>query len=205
MGTKLSQKELDIYVFVDDVLFYEWDPIGFSHDPDFPRDEYRGYLPTVYSKLKQAKSTQDISDYLIEIEKERMGFEPTKESIQRASEVAEKLITYNNVKMSEAPDLVVQYGQRMEDYARIVATGTWFYDKNVPKKIKVYCAPAKYSSRRYNEDDELDESSPIPVTPDGLVYMIYPYGGEEYTLEKAKAWADAQPWGPCVWDKKNKI
>lgn len=201
MGTKLSQKELEIYEHVDDVLFYEWDPIGISDDPSSPRNEYSSYLPTIYSKLSQTIDPKELSDYLIEIEKDRMGFEPTSESIQKSMRIANALISYYRLKIDEDPGTGVQYGRRLEEYERIVATGTWLYDKTIPMKIKIYSSPAKYSCTRYNDEEELDESLSIPVTPDGLIYKIFPGWGEEHTLEKAKAWADGQPWGPCVWDK----
>jgi hypothetical protein len=83
---------------------------------------------------------------------------------------------------------------------RKVATGTWFYDKTIPKPIAVWAKPASEASSRYDEDDKLDESRPIPETRDGFLYVTRPGRGEFLTLEEAKASADAQPWGPVAWD-----
>lgn len=81
----------------------------------------------------------------------------------------------------------------------IVATGTWFYDGTVPRRVTIYTWPARFSGSRFDDDGQLDESKPIPVTPDGLVYRC-DLGGEASTLEEAKALFDAQPWGPAIWD-----
>jgi hypothetical protein len=84
---------------------------------------------------------------------------------------------------------------------RKVATGTWFYDRTVPKPITVWAKPASRSFSRYDDDDQLVESRPIPETKDGFLYSCQPGRGEEFlTIEEAKASADAEPWGPVAWD-----
>lgn len=81
-----------------------------------------------------------------------------------------------------------------------VATGTWFYDGTVPKATVIWAKPAKHSSTRYDDDERLDESRPIPETKDGFLYCLE-WGGPEFlTIEEAKACADAKPWGPVKWD-----
>ena len=82
---------------------------------------------------------------------------------------------------------------------KIVGSGTWCYGGGVAKRIVVRAAPARLSRSRYDEDDRLDERTPIPVTPDGFVYHCDP-GPEGRTLEEAKALADAEPGGPVTWD-----
>ena len=83
---------------------------------------------------------------------------------------------------------------------RKVATGNWFYDGTVPKPTAIWAKPAKHSSTRYDDDDRLDDSRPVPETNDGYLYC--PEGGlpEFLTVEEAKACADAKPWGPVKWD-----
>jgi hypothetical protein len=88
----------------------------------------------------------------------------------------------------------------MSDEFETVATGTWLYDRVVTRQIKIIAKPARFASSRYDDDDQLDEATPVPHTPDGFVYKCVPGGGESATLEEAKAWADAQPWGPVKWD-----
>lgn len=84
-----------------------------------------------------------------------------------------------------------------------VATGTWFYDGTVPRPIAVWAKPASYAYGRFDEDDRLIESRPVPETKDGFLYIFVPgqsYRFEFLTIEEAKAAADAQPWGPVRWD-----
>ena len=92
--------------------------------------------------------------------------------------------------------LPAAYPENMTGQGKIVATGTWLYDRTVPKRITIYAKAARFASSRYDDDDQLDESRPIPETPDGLVYRCDLTGGSHLTLDDAKAWADKQPWGP---------
>jgi hypothetical protein len=83
----------------------------------------------------------------------------------------------------------------------IVATGTWYYDRTVQQQIAVYAKPARLASSRYDEDDQLDESRPIPETRDGFLYFCWPGKSSEHlTPDDAKAEADTKPWGPVKWD-----
>jgi hypothetical protein len=87
------------------------------------------------------------------------------------------------------------------DRDRIVAGGTWLYDGVVPQRVAIYATPARFASSRYDDDDQLDESRPIPTTRDGFLYYCWPWVSSGHlTVEEAKAWADAQPWGPVRWD-----
>lgn len=83
---------------------------------------------------------------------------------------------------------------------RKVATGSWYYDRTVPKPIAIWAKPASQSETRYDDDDQLEESRPIPETSDGFLYCSVPGKGEFLTVDEAKASADAQPWGPVKWD-----
>ena len=85
---------------------------------------------------------------------------------------------------------------------RVVASGTWYYDKSVPRRIEIYAKEARFHSSRFDEyDDQLIESKPIPSTLDGFFYVSsLGWSGEHLTIEEVKAWADAQPWGPVKWD-----
>jgi len=83
---------------------------------------------------------------------------------------------------------------------KLVATGTWYYDGTVPMLNKIYAKLARFASSRYDDDDELDESRPIPGTKDCLLYYCWPGRGEHLTIEDAKKHADAEPWAPVIWD-----
>jgi len=91
----------------------------------------------------------------------------------------------------------------MDDNAELVATGTWLYDQQVPSPISILRKQAKWASSRYDwETDHWDESRPVPDTVDGfLYYCSLGKSGEHLTVDDAKAWADAQPWGPVSWSK----
>jgi hypothetical protein len=84
---------------------------------------------------------------------------------------------------------------------REVATGTWLYSGSVPYPITVWAKPASESYSRYDWDDQLDESRPIPETRDGFLYCTLPGQGEYLTIDDAKTSADSQPWGPVTWNK----
>lgn len=89
----------------------------------------------------------------------------------------------------------------MTDEAKIVATGTWFYDRTVPRQIWIYAKPAHMAWSRFDDNDQLDESRPIPKTKDGFLYFCFPAKSGEYlTIDEVKEWANAQPWGPIIWD-----
>jgi len=92
----------------------------------------------------------------------------------------------------------------MTDYwerNKVVATGTWLYDRTVPTRISVYAKPARFASSRYDDDEQLDETRPVPETQDGYLYFVSPgRSGEHLTIAEAKEWADIQPWGPVKWD-----
>jgi hypothetical protein len=76
----------------------------------------------------------------------------------------------------------------MEAYGwQKVATGTWFYDKTVPMEIAIWAKPAHLASSRFDEDDKLIESRPIPETKDGFLYFCSPGRSSEYlTVARGK-------------------
>lgn len=90
MGAKLSQPERDLYIAVDEVLHYIWDPIGVAGVPQ-TRDEYHGYLPRVFSLVRNGEDEQVIADYLALITTENMGLSM---NLQRDLEVARILIDW---------------------------------------------------------------------------------------------------------------
>ena len=95
----------------------------------------------------------------------------------------------------------VRIGAMVDLQIRTVARGIWLYDGTVPRMIEIYARPAKFAWSRFNDDDEIDETTPIPDTPDGLVYYVgTTSGGDFHTLTDAKRCADAQLWGPVKWE-----
>ena len=66
----------------------------------------------------------------------------------------------------------------------------------------IWAKPAHQASSRFDENDQLDEIRPIPETKDGYLYCCWPpYKQDEHlTIEEAKIAANAQLWGPIIWD-----
>jgi hypothetical protein len=87
----------------------------------------------------------------------------------------------------------------------VVATGVWYYDGIVPRRIEIYKKESRFASSRFDRDTDeepmIDEARPIPATKDEyLYYCLLGASGEHLSVEEVKAWADAQPWGPVKWD-----
>ncbi len=73
---------------VDAVLLSEWDPIGVRSVPEAV-DEYTSYAPGIAGMILKGGTLEEIATHLMEIEKDRMGLEP---SWDRASSVSRRLI-----------------------------------------------------------------------------------------------------------------
>ena len=71
---------------VDEVLFYNWDPIGVSPEP-YARAEYRSYVISVLGMVQNNKSATEIAEYLCKIESESMELPPNKEKAIAAAEL----------------------------------------------------------------------------------------------------------------------
>jgi hypothetical protein len=72
MGHKSSPREIELYQRVDEVLHYMWDPIGVAGQAT-ARDEYYGYLPTVFSLIEQDDNNDEkIAAYLVHVARDRM-------------------------------------------------------------------------------------------------------------------------------------
>jgi hypothetical protein len=62
MGEKLNEKDLEVYKKIDEILYFEWDPIGIK-SLDGARDEYVSYTPQIFS-LKKSGATVEKSPTL---------------------------------------------------------------------------------------------------------------------------------------------
>jgi hypothetical protein len=70
MSTKFSQEEKKLYEKIDEILYNEWNPIGFG---DLPRDEYSSCVPEIYKLKKASASIETIAQTLFRIETTHMG------------------------------------------------------------------------------------------------------------------------------------
>jgi hypothetical protein len=67
-----AEHEKELYLRVDEVLHYVWDPIGVSGNP-MARDEYQSYVPQVVRLLNENANAEQITSYLNQVVTERMG------------------------------------------------------------------------------------------------------------------------------------
>jgi hypothetical protein len=57
------------------VLMRDWDPIGVRDEPN-AQDEYDSYIGRVYSLIAKRASEEEIAQYLLSVETEKMGYGP---------------------------------------------------------------------------------------------------------------------------------
>lgn len=86
MGKKLPSDQLELYKRIDEILFYEWDPIGVS-DSDWARDEYQSYLPRVFAYAMKSKSPEPIAKYLSVVSTENMGLSAAPEHDMKIAKI----------------------------------------------------------------------------------------------------------------------
>ena len=96
MAISRTPKEAELYRRTDEVLHYLWDPCGISDAPE-ARDEYYGYLPSVYSLLQQGADATRIASLLKEIEGKHMGLCGNTERNQRIGEILVDCREYINL------------------------------------------------------------------------------------------------------------
>lgn len=91
-----SQKEQELYLAVDEILFNVWDALSVSIDSSY-REEYLPYLPHVFDLLISTTDGLDIFDYLVFIEETQYGAD-TSDLLtrQRAGRVVDILMKYRN-------------------------------------------------------------------------------------------------------------
>jgi hypothetical protein len=87
-----DRKEKELYRRVDEVVHYCWDPIGVS-DSAHSRDEYYGYLPTIFSHVKAA-DLNAILDYMKWVVTDQMGMSFDGD---RAKQAAELMLEWKTV------------------------------------------------------------------------------------------------------------
>ncbi|SDZ81427.1 hypothetical protein SAMN05192529_10288 [Arachidicoccus rhizosphaerae] len=80
-------KDVLLYKKIDDILWYDWDPIGINDIA--PRDEYRSYVPEIFSLIKAKAGKQEIANRLHKFETENMAMSG---SIENCLTIAKKII-----------------------------------------------------------------------------------------------------------------
>lgn len=84
----MTKKELELYNAIDEIIWKDWDPIGVN-DSKEGRDEYHGYLPTLFKQIVRGKNKKGISNYLFHTATVNIG---TKGNREREDKVAALLI-----------------------------------------------------------------------------------------------------------------
>lgn len=88
------EPQQQLYMVVDDVLFYNWDALCLSVDEDY-REEYLPYLPHVFDLLVNTDDGEEIYDYLVGIENTIINSDYSDNLVkQRAARVVEVLLEY---------------------------------------------------------------------------------------------------------------
>jgi hypothetical protein len=93
MGQKLTPADMALYRAIDEVLHYIWDPIGSSDTPE-ARDEYHGYMPVVFSKVKEGHDAKSVAEHLHFIRTDRIGLSA---NLQADREVADLMLRWKSV------------------------------------------------------------------------------------------------------------
>ena len=79
-------KEILLYQQIDDVLWYDWDPIGINDMA--PRDEYQSYTPQIFGLVKSNTDRMLIAKTLSKIETYNMGLAG---NIEKCLKIADKI------------------------------------------------------------------------------------------------------------------
>lgn len=61
-----KERSREVRVQIRRVFNEVWDPIGVMKDPEWPRDEYNGYIGGMFELLTSNATDQKIDDYLCE-------------------------------------------------------------------------------------------------------------------------------------------
>ena len=76
-----------MYKAIDVILWEQWDPCGVNIFPG-ARDEYHSYITKIMDLVTSGGAVENIRDYLLYVEKERMGLPGRK---KKCLEVAKSL------------------------------------------------------------------------------------------------------------------
>jgi hypothetical protein len=68
---RMTKEQTLLFEFIEDVLRYEWDPLGMNGYG--PGDEYESYVPQVFSLAVGNATAEQIADRLRSLETETLG------------------------------------------------------------------------------------------------------------------------------------
>lgn len=80
---------------ITEILFKEWDPIGFNNDPSFPKNQYESYAMPVAALAVRQCSEQEIADWLEVTAEHKMALETSPDkNASTAKQVIEAVERY---------------------------------------------------------------------------------------------------------------
>jgi hypothetical protein len=82
-----AAKDFLLYKKIDDILWFDWDPIGIKDDTS--RDEFQGYVPEIFGLVKAKADRQEIANRLHKLETKNMGMIGT---IENCLTIADKIL-----------------------------------------------------------------------------------------------------------------
>ena len=66
----MSDFDAEIYNKIDDILYFDWNPIGAT---DLPRDEFKSYTSGIFSLKKRGVGIEEIAQALLALERDYFG------------------------------------------------------------------------------------------------------------------------------------
>ena len=72
MTRQRDYREQELYLKVDEILFYVWDPLCISIDQLY-REEYLPYLPHVFDLMLASQNGEELLSYLVFVEENKFG------------------------------------------------------------------------------------------------------------------------------------
>ena len=82
---RMTEEQNLLFEFIDDLLWYEWDPIGINGCG--PRDEYESYVPQVFNLAIGNATAEQIADRLHCLETETIGVAGDFEKCKRLARI----------------------------------------------------------------------------------------------------------------------
>lgn len=82
----MDERQTEIYNKIDDLLYYEWNPIGID---DLPREEYQSYTSDIFSLKIHSANKIKIAEQLFHIATATMGLTG---NMKQCEDIAQKIL-----------------------------------------------------------------------------------------------------------------
>ena len=81
----MNDISIHAYQLIDEILWNDWDPLGVNDIPE-ARDEYHSYLSAIVDLKIADAPGEEIAQYLLQIETDRMGLNGNLENCRRVAQ-----------------------------------------------------------------------------------------------------------------------